>query len=389
MHGDGLDGPTEHLYFSDDSRLFAEMLRDQWSLGPGEAPVVEYKPESYFIQSRIGSIYVYQLSMPLSISTVDYRTMQRLGYVSMRLSTRDRERHYVWGQELMRILLANRRSPVLREWGYTFYEITSVKQTPDLSGWYTSTIDVRLVCYNRPIRSDGFGPYACRPCLADGPRDEPLDPGACPRGWTGGCADDGIGDPGECDRGWTGGSVPDEEDDPGNCDPGWTGGQAPDEDDDPGTCEKGWTGGSADDATDDPGDCEGVWTGGSAPDEGDDPCPRSRDPDLARVAPAVLGAAGRVVAPAHGEAARVAGRLHPRRAGGVAHQDVGLGQGHHALAERLHLGRRQPLACGPRVHERAHRADTVRRHPLQVACHQSYLLGLHLVASYDTPSRAS
>ena len=66
----------EALYFSDDARLFADMLREQWSLGPGEEPVVSYVPESYFMQSRTGSIFVYRVSMPMSISTTDYRTLQ-------------------------------------------------------------------------------------------------------------------------------------------------------------------------------------------------------------------------------------------------------------------------------------------------------------------------
>lgn len=205
----------EALYFSDDAKLFAEMIQEQWSLGPGEEPVVAYVPESYFMQARIGSIYVYKVSMPMSISTVDFRTVQRLGYVSLKLSVRDRERFFEWGQEVMRILLANRRSPVLRDWGYTFYEVTSVKDTPDLSGWYSSTFDIKLTRYNNPIRSHGFGPGVCPRDLPNGPADYGVnDPGECDQGWTGGSAEDTVDDPGECETGWTGGSVEDEPYDP-------------------------------------------------------------------------------------------------------------------------------------------------------------------------------
>lgn len=221
-------------YFTDDARLIADLLREQWSLGPGEEPVVSFVPESQMMQARIGAIYVYTLSMPLNISTVDFRTMQKLGYVSMRLSNRDRARHFAWGQEVMRILLANRRSPRLGDNGYTFMEVTSVRQTPDLSGWYTATFDVKLTSYHRPIRSDGFGPDAARPWLPDGIPGGCPDPGICDPGWTGGRADDPPGDdPGECDRGWTGGQADDTVDDPGECDQGWTGGSSEDFDDDP------------------------------------------------------------------------------------------------------------------------------------------------------------
>lgn len=240
-------------YFTDDARLIAELIKEQWSLGPGEEPVVSYVPESFMMQARIGAIYVYPLSMPLSISTVDYRTMQKLGYVSIRLSTRDRERHFIWGQEVMRILLANRRAPALRRNGYTFMEITSSRMIPDLSGWYASTIDLKLTCYNRGIRSHGFGPDAVQCPLPDG---EPVgsDIGACDEGWTGGSVDDTVEDPGECDPGWTGGSVDDAVEDPGECDEGWTGGQADDTTEDPGECEEGWTGGCAEDEPEDPCD---------------------------------------------------------------------------------------------------------------------------------------
>lgn len=187
----------EVLYFSDDARLFAEMLREQWSLGPGEEPTISFEPESFFMQSRTGSIYVYSVSMPMSISTVDYRTMQRLGYVSLRLSVRDRRRFYVWGQEVQRILLANRRAPVLREYGYTFYVVSSIKQISDLSGWYSATFDIKLTCYNRGIVSSGFGPGACPRELPDGSGfGDVNDPGTCGSDeWTGGQASDEPCDP--------------------------------------------------------------------------------------------------------------------------------------------------------------------------------------------------
>lgn len=217
MKGMSIDSMDEIEYFTDDARLIAELLKEQWSLGPGEEPNISYVPESFMIQARIGAIYVYPMSMPMNISTVDYRTIQKLGYVSIRLSTRDRDRHFAWGQEVMRILLANRRAPVLRRCGYTFMEVTSSRMTPDLSGWYTTTFDIKLTCYNRGIKSHGFGPDAEQCELPDG------------------IGTHNVNDPGDYeDDGWTGGQAPDTQTDPGECDEDvWTGGQAQDEPDDP------------------------------------------------------------------------------------------------------------------------------------------------------------
>lgn len=190
----------ENDFFTDDAQLIATLLKEQWSLGPGEEPNISYVPESYFIQARTGAIYVYTLSSPMSISTTDYRTLQRLGYVSIRLNVRDRQRFFVWGQEVMRIILANRRSPMLRTLGYTFMEVTSSRQHSDQSGWYTATFDIRLTSYNRGIVNHGFGPDACQEPLPDGDENRGVnDPGDCPdMEWTGGSAEDEIADPGRC-----------------------------------------------------------------------------------------------------------------------------------------------------------------------------------------------
>mgnify|MGYP006873194407 CR=1 FL=1 len=41
--------------------------------------------------------------------------------------------------------------------GMQYLEIVNDKTQNDLSGWYTTTFDVRLVSYSRPVQSAGFG----------------------------------------------------------------------------------------------------------------------------------------------------------------------------------------------------------------------------------------
>lgn len=151
------DVVPENRFFTDDAALIANMIKDEWSLGPEYMPNVTFVPEEMAVSARLGYIYVYRITRPNRITTVDYRTLGRESYVSVKLSTRLRKDMFAFGEELMRIFLANRRLGQDRMQGYTYMEIQSDKETRDLSGWYTVTIDLKLVTYNKAIRSAGFG----------------------------------------------------------------------------------------------------------------------------------------------------------------------------------------------------------------------------------------
>lgn len=147
----------ENKFFTDDASLIANMIKSQWSLGPEYMPNVTYIPEEMAVSARLGYIYVYRITRPNRITTVDYRTLGRESYVSVKLSTRLRKDMFAFGEELFRIFMANRRLGQDRMEGYTYLEVQSDKETRDLSGWYTVTIDLKLVTYNKAIRSAGFG----------------------------------------------------------------------------------------------------------------------------------------------------------------------------------------------------------------------------------------
>lgn len=151
------DVVQENSFYTDDTKLIAEMIKREWSLGPEYMPNVTYIPEEMAVNSRLGYVYVYRVSRSNRITTVDYRTYGRDSYISIKLSTRLRKDMYAFGDEIYRILLANRRLGQDRMEGYTYLEILSDKETRDLSGWYTTTIDTKLVTYNKAIRSAGFG----------------------------------------------------------------------------------------------------------------------------------------------------------------------------------------------------------------------------------------
>lgn len=145
----------ETPFFTDDVGLIGELIRSEWSLE--EEPVVAYDAESYMMNSRVGSIYVYQMSTSNGIVSTDYNTMKHQAFLGIKLSVRSRERFYEWGNEIYRIIWRHRRSPVLHRNGYTLMDLTAHRMHQNLSGWYACTFDIRLIRMHMPIVQNGFG----------------------------------------------------------------------------------------------------------------------------------------------------------------------------------------------------------------------------------------
>lgn len=152
------DEPVQETeFYPDDERMLAELLKDQWSLPIGYEPVIQYEPESYMVNAGVGSIYIYTTSTSPQINTTDYNAVGLTTYASFRVSARVREFHRMWCNEILRIIIANRRIGKCVLGPYTYMEPLAIRKTNDLSGWYTTTIEARLVSHNTPIRSAGMG----------------------------------------------------------------------------------------------------------------------------------------------------------------------------------------------------------------------------------------
>lgn len=147
----------EPSLFTDEPKLIADMLRDNWSLGPDDTPTIAYIPEEYMTSARVAFIYVYQVSRYNSVSSTDYRTLQRTSFIAIRLNTRFRHKLFAYMDEIYRIIMNHRRVGQDELKGYTYLEIINDRIQNDLSGWYTATMDVKLTSYNYPIKSAGFG----------------------------------------------------------------------------------------------------------------------------------------------------------------------------------------------------------------------------------------
>lgn len=151
------DPIRESPLFTDEPRMIADMLRDNWSLGPDDIPTIAYVPEEYMTSARIAFIYVYQISRYNSVSSTDYRTLQRTSFLAVRLNTRFRHKLFLYMDEIYRIIMAHRRIGQKGLSGFTYMEVINDRVQNDLSGWYTATMDIKLTSYSYPVKSAGFG----------------------------------------------------------------------------------------------------------------------------------------------------------------------------------------------------------------------------------------
>ena len=145
-------------FYTDDPRFIAELIKKEWTLDTLDMPLsIAYESEQFMTSARIGHVYVYETSHSAQVSTTDYRTLDRESHVSIRISNRFRDVHYAWVNEIYRILMGYRRAGAEKLNGYTHMEMFVDKVTNDASGWYVTTMEIRLIAPCMPILSPGFG----------------------------------------------------------------------------------------------------------------------------------------------------------------------------------------------------------------------------------------
>ena len=159
MYDDTFDGlpKKESVLASDDVGCIAKILKDDWSLPPYDTPVIDYVPEAVMAYAMPAYIYVYQVSRYNSISSTDYRTLQRNSFIGIRISTRSRDKLYLYLDEVYRILMANRRAGPQYLNHYTYMEAINDHIDNSANGWYSATVDVKMISYCFRIKSPGFG----------------------------------------------------------------------------------------------------------------------------------------------------------------------------------------------------------------------------------------
>lgn len=156
--GGEIDGVLpEEDFFPDDVAMVTKMLQDEWSLGLKQTPIISYDQQSLYADAREAYIFVYHVSGYNSISSTDYNTMQATTFLGIKVSCPFRDQLYTTMREVYRILLNNRRAGPKNLNGYTYFEIISHHLDEGELGWYSSTIDLKIISYCRPVYSPGFG----------------------------------------------------------------------------------------------------------------------------------------------------------------------------------------------------------------------------------------
>lgn len=149
------DEIEETRFFRDDVQTITDILRDEWSLDI--MPVISYDQEGLIRDARLGYIFVYNTSNYGSISSTDYRTIQKTTYLGIRISCRARAQIYNYVNEVYRILMKYRRAGFRQLNDTTFFEVTGYRLDQGELGWYSASMDIKMVGYTVPIKSDGFG----------------------------------------------------------------------------------------------------------------------------------------------------------------------------------------------------------------------------------------
>lgn len=143
--------------FTDDAALLGELLRREWSLEPGREPSIAWDVQAQLMAGRYGAVFVYMVSRSSDIATVDYRTLERISHLGIKITAPFRANLIEICQEVERILMAHRRAGKDRLGGYTYLEMVSERFMNDLSGIYSCTIDVRMTSHHTPLRTAGMG----------------------------------------------------------------------------------------------------------------------------------------------------------------------------------------------------------------------------------------
>ena len=146
-------------FFIDDVKMVTDLLNDNWDSEIEDKPLITYDKEGVLADSRYGKgyIFVYQVSRYNSVGSVDYNTLNRNSFISVRISTRSREVMYTYMDEVYNILYDYRRAGRYKLNGYTHMEITGDNIDQGEIGWYSASIDLKFTSYCYRTRSPGFG----------------------------------------------------------------------------------------------------------------------------------------------------------------------------------------------------------------------------------------
>lgn len=144
--------------FTDDVKMLADLIRDNWSLEFNSVPNIYFDQNSMARNNVPSSIYIYSLGVSNSRVGINYEAVKRTHRLSVDVQTPvNRQLHFDMCNEVYRILMSFRRAgkDVLGGWDYM--DVTANGFKSGYSAYYQDSMDVTLTSEITIIESPGFG----------------------------------------------------------------------------------------------------------------------------------------------------------------------------------------------------------------------------------------
>lgn len=145
--------------YNDDARTISNLLEENWSLGVGERPSKFYYVIDRIARNNIpGSIFTYVMGYNQTNGGINYDGVRTTQRVSIDIQNpENRERHYMWINEVLRILAEYRRAGREQLNGWDRIEPPSISHKTGYVNYYHSVIEITLVREFKGYTSSGFG----------------------------------------------------------------------------------------------------------------------------------------------------------------------------------------------------------------------------------------
>lgn len=150
------------LLYTDDTKLVSDMLGREWSLD-FDRPHFYYDQDALARNNHPGSIYVYSMGVSYNRIGIDYGNVRKVHRMAIDVQNPvNRERHFAYCNEVLRILNLYRRAGPCKLPGWEYVDFSNFSYKQGYTKFYQSVLDMALVRELQPLAPSGFG-TACRP----------------------------------------------------------------------------------------------------------------------------------------------------------------------------------------------------------------------------------
>lgn len=158
-----------HELYTDDEGFLAELIKREWSID-FDIPKIYHIPNALARNNIPGSIYIYDMGRNIPKFGINYENVRRVRRLGISIQNpENRDRHFAYVNEVIRILMTYRRAGPDRLNGYDYLEISAISDKQGYTNYYDTTLDISLIKEVARIPYAGFG----TPCPREPPCDTP------------------------------------------------------------------------------------------------------------------------------------------------------------------------------------------------------------------------